>query len=55
MDFASAALSEDDLAFRDELRKFLGPLITDEVIARDRETGQSFDEGSTVVCLLDFV
>ncbi|MET0168235.1 MAG: acyl-CoA dehydrogenase family protein, partial [Vicinamibacterales bacterium] len=32
-------------AFRDELRAFLKDIVTDEVIARDRETGENFDEG----------
>lgn len=38
-------LSEDDRAFRDELRAFLGRIVTDEVIAKDRQTGENFDEG----------
>ncbi len=38
-------LSEDDRAFQDELRDFLRSVVTDEVIARDRETGENFDEG----------
>lgn len=44
MDFAAVELSEDELAFRDHLREFLATIVTDEVIARDRETGQNFDE-----------
>ena len=39
------ALSDDDQAFRDELRAFLKTLVTQEVIDRDRETGENFDEG----------
>ncbi|VEG43073.1 acyl-CoA dehydrogenase [Mycolicibacterium flavescens] len=38
-------LSEDDRAFQDELRDFLRSVVTDEVIQRDRETGENFDEG----------
>ncbi|MBP1820646.1 acyl-CoA dehydrogenase family protein [Mycobacterium sp. OAE908] len=45
MDFARVELSEDDRAVRDELRAFLGRIVTDEVIARDRQTGENFDEG----------
>ena len=45
MDFSRVELSEDDRAFRDELRAFLANIVTDEVIARDRETGENFDEG----------
>jgi 3-oxocholest-4-en-26-oyl-CoA dehydrogenase alpha subunit len=45
VDFSRVELDEDDRAFRDELRAFLAKLVTDEVIARDRETGENFDEG----------
>src|SRR4051794_12645781 len=45
MDFSRVALSDDDESFRDGLRSFLNDLVTDEVIARDRETGENFDEG----------
>jgi alkylation response protein AidB-like acyl-CoA dehydrogenase len=45
MDFSRVALSDDDESFRDDLRSFLNVLVTDEVIARDRETGENFDEG----------
>ena len=45
MDFSRVELAEDDRAFRDELRAFLAKLVTDEVIQRDRETGENFDEG----------
>ena len=45
MDFSRVELSDDDRAFRDELRAFLKTIVTDEVIARDRETGENFDEG----------
>lgn len=44
MDFSRVELSEDDAAFRDEVRRFLAEHVTDEVIARDRETGDNFDE-----------
>jgi alkylation response protein AidB-like acyl-CoA dehydrogenase len=45
MDFSRVELSDDDRAFRDELRSVLREIVTDEVIARDRETGENFDEG----------
>ncbi|MGV0605376.1 acyl-CoA dehydrogenase family protein [Mycolicibacterium sp. XJ1904] len=45
MDFSRLELSEDDRAFQDELRDFLRSVVTDEVIQRDRETGENFDEG----------
>ncbi len=45
MDFSRVALSADDESFRDDLRSFLNDLVTDEVIQRDRETGENFDEG----------
>ncbi|OBA85559.1 acyl-CoA dehydrogenase [Mycobacteriaceae bacterium 1482268.1] len=45
MDFSTVALSDDDRAFRDDLRALLSEIVTDEVIARDRETGENFDEG----------
>jgi alkylation response protein AidB-like acyl-CoA dehydrogenase len=45
MDFACVELSTEDREFRDRLRAFLGDLVTEEVIRRDRETGQNFDEG----------
>jgi alkylation response protein AidB-like acyl-CoA dehydrogenase len=38
------ALSDDDQEFQQELRSFLAELVTDEVIRRDRETGENFDE-----------
>jgi alkylation response protein AidB-like acyl-CoA dehydrogenase len=44
VDFSRVALSDDDQAFRDELRSFLQTLVTQEVIDRDRETGENFDE-----------
>jgi len=45
LDFARVELSAEDQAFRDELRAFLAAIVTDEVIARDRQTGENFDEG----------
>lgn len=45
MDFSRVELSADDQAFQDELRALLKTLVTDEVIRRDRETGENFDEG----------
>ncbi|WP_199254796.1 acyl-CoA dehydrogenase family protein [Mycolicibacterium mengxianglii] len=45
MDFSRLELSEQDQAFLGELRAFLGAQVTDEVIRRDRETGENFDEG----------
>ncbi|WP_304112239.1 acyl-CoA dehydrogenase family protein [Mycolicibacterium bacteremicum] len=44
MDFAQVELSPEDRAFRDELRAFLAEIVTDEVLRRDRETGENFDE-----------
>jgi alkylation response protein AidB-like acyl-CoA dehydrogenase len=45
VDFSRVALSADDQAFKDELRALLATNVTDEVIARDRETRENFDEG----------
>ena len=45
MDFSTITLSDEDEAFRDELRTVLSEIVTDEVIARDKETGENFDEG----------
>ncbi|MDT5011229.1 MAG: hypothetical protein QOH57_2846 [Mycobacterium sp.] len=45
MDFSQVQLSEDDQAFLDEARSFLRAIVTDDVIRRDRETGDNFDEG----------
>lgn len=44
MDFARVELSAEDDAFQRELRGFLAALVTDDVIRRDRETGENFDE-----------
>ncbi|MBO0677441.1 acyl-CoA dehydrogenase family protein [Mycolicibacterium sp. S2-37] len=45
MDFARVELSDDDRRFRDEVRTFLADLVTEDVLRRDRETGDNFDEG----------
>ncbi|WP_193043377.1 acyl-CoA dehydrogenase family protein [Mycolicibacterium baixiangningiae] len=44
MDFSVVDLSEEDRVFQHELREFLRTVVTEEVIARDRETGENFDE-----------
>ncbi|MGV0686575.1 acyl-CoA dehydrogenase family protein [Mycolicibacterium thermoresistibile] len=45
MDFSRVELSDEDQAFYHEVRRFLREVVTDEVIQRDRETGDNFDEG----------
>ena len=45
MDFSRVQLSDDDQAFLEEARAFLAAHVTDDVIRRDRETGDNFDEG----------
>ncbi|KUI45525.1 acyl-CoA dehydrogenase [Mycobacterium sp. GA-1199] len=45
MDFSRVELSEEDQAFLEESRAFLAEIVTEEVIRRDRETGDNFDEG----------
>ncbi|MFN8033136.1 MAG: acyl-CoA dehydrogenase family protein [Mycobacterium sp.] len=45
MDFSAVELCDEDRDFQDGLRSFLGEVVTEEVIRRDRETGQNFDEG----------
>jgi alkylation response protein AidB-like acyl-CoA dehydrogenase len=45
VDFSRVELSDEDQAFQDDLRAFLKTIVTDEVIARDRLTGENFDEG----------
>jgi 3-oxocholest-4-en-26-oyl-CoA dehydrogenase alpha subunit len=45
MDFSRVELSDEDSAFRDEVREFLKTQVTEEVRRRDRETGDNFDEG----------
>ncbi len=44
MNFSRVVLAEEDQAFQDDLRAFLGAIVTEEVIRRDRETGENFDE-----------
>ncbi|WP_441960174.1 acyl-CoA dehydrogenase family protein [Mycolicibacterium houstonense] len=45
MDFSTVELSAEDEAFRTEVREFLSSVVTADVIRRDRETGDNFDEG----------
>jgi 3-oxocholest-4-en-26-oyl-CoA dehydrogenase alpha subunit len=45
MDFSRVQLSDDDQAFLDEVRDFLRTHVTEEVVRRDCETGDNFDEG----------
>ncbi|KHO27456.1 acyl-CoA dehydrogenase [Mycolicibacterium setense] len=45
MDFSVVELSAEDEAFRAEVREFLARVVTEDVIRRDRETGDNFDEG----------
>ena len=45
VDFSAVELSPEHRAFRDELRSFLQSIVTEDVIARDRVTGENFDEG----------
>lgn len=45
MDFSLVDLSAEDREFQRRLRQFLGDIVTEDVIRRDRETGQNFDEG----------
>jgi 3-oxocholest-4-en-26-oyl-CoA dehydrogenase alpha subunit len=44
VDFSRVTLSDGDQAFLDEARDFLTTHVTDDVIRRDRETGDNFDE-----------
>jgi 3-oxocholest-4-en-26-oyl-CoA dehydrogenase alpha subunit len=45
VDFSRVALADDDQAFLHEARDFLKTHVTEDVIRRDRETGDNFDEG----------
>ena len=45
MDFSRVDLSDGEQEFQDDLRTLLTTLVTDEVIRRDRETGENFDDG----------
>jgi alkylation response protein AidB-like acyl-CoA dehydrogenase len=44
MDFSHVALSPEDNAFLEQTRAFVGEHVTDEVLQRDREFGENFDE-----------
>ena len=44
MDFSVVELSAQDRAFQTELRELLSRVVTEDVIRRDRETGDNFDE-----------
>ena len=44
MDFSRVALSPEDTAFLDETREFIIKHVTEEVLRRDREFGENFDE-----------
>ncbi|KUH82874.1 MULTISPECIES: acyl-CoA dehydrogenase family protein [unclassified Mycobacterium] len=45
MDFSRVELSDEDRVFQDEARAFLREIVTEDVLRRDRETGDNFDEG----------
>src|ERR1700757_484104 len=44
MDFSRVALSAEDGAFQDRARAFVAEHVTEEVLRRDREFGENFDE-----------
>ncbi|MEB4209086.1 acyl-CoA dehydrogenase family protein [Mycobacterium sp. 94-17] len=44
MDFSRVELSPEDQEFYDEFRSFIAEHVTDEVLRRDRETGENFSE-----------
>ena len=44
MDFSRVQLADDDQAFLEEARAFLEKTVTEDVLRRDRETGDNFDE-----------
>jgi alkylation response protein AidB-like acyl-CoA dehydrogenase len=44
MDFSHVALSPEDNAFLEQTRAFVAEHVTDEVLQRDREFGENFDE-----------
>jgi len=44
MDFSRIALSPEDNAFLEQTRAFVAEHVTDEVLRRDREFGENFDE-----------
>ena len=45
MDFSEVVLCDEDRLFQAELRAFLADVVTADVISRDRQTGDNFDEG----------
>lgn len=45
MDFSRVRLDDDDQKFQNEVRSFLQEVVTEDVLRRDRETGDNFDEG----------
>ena len=45
MDFSRVHLDDEDQKFLDEARGFLHEVVTEDVLRRDRETGDNFDEG----------
>src|SRR6478752_6324751 len=45
MDFSRVHLDVEDQKFLDEARGFLHEVVTEDVLRRDRETGDNFDEG----------
>jgi alkylation response protein AidB-like acyl-CoA dehydrogenase len=44
MDFSHVALTPEDNAFLEQTRAFVAEHVTDEVLQRDREFGENFDE-----------
>jgi alkylation response protein AidB-like acyl-CoA dehydrogenase len=44
VDFSRVALSPEDQAFHQDTRAFITEQVTDEVLRRDREFGENFDE-----------
>src|ERR1041384_3305796 len=44
MDFSHVELDEGEQTCLEEVRSFLATHVTDDVIRRDRETGDNFDE-----------
>src|ERR1700761_4046188 len=44
MDFSHVELSPEDKAFYEEARAFIAEHVTDDVLRRDREFGENFDE-----------
>jgi 3-oxocholest-4-en-26-oyl-CoA dehydrogenase alpha subunit len=44
MDFSEVALSAEDKDFANRTRQLLAEVVTEDVLRRDRETGENFDE-----------